>query len=262
MSEITTLDAAHNAMQADESDGARLRFFERIAESELFLLLDKEATDESLSPQVFPVEGQNFVLAFDREARLLEFVGSAAPYVGLSGRALASMLKDQEIGLGLNLGVAPSSILLPTDAISWLADTSANAPEEMAKRVEEILPPAGLPEALITALDSKLALAAGLARAAYLAGVRYEGGIAGHMLAFLETVPGAESSLSQAVAEALTFSGIEAGVLDVSFFRATDPLTAPMARHGLKFDLPLPIDPEAQEIKAPGSDPDKPPRLI
>ena len=33
MSEITTLDAAHNAMQADESDGARLRFFERIAES-------------------------------------------------------------------------------------------------------------------------------------------------------------------------------------------------------------------------------------
>jgi len=259
MSEITPLDAAHDAMQA--GDALRLRFFERLAESELFLLLETEATDETLTPQIFPVEGQNFVLAFDRETRLLDFIGAAAPYAGLSGRALAAMLAGQDIGLGLNLGVAPSSILLPPDALAWLAKTSATAPEELAKRAEEIMPPRGLPEALITALDSKLALAAGLARAAYLVGIKYEDGTMGHMLAFVQPLPGAEGGLSQAVAEALAFSGIEAGVLDVAFFRATDPLTAPMARHGVRFDLPQPPEPATQEIKAPGSDPDKPPKL-
>ena len=40
MTETTALDAAHSAMTADpQDDAARLRFFERLADSELFLLL-------------------------------------------------------------------------------------------------------------------------------------------------------------------------------------------------------------------------------
>ncbi|MEM9476203.1 MAG: SseB family protein [Pseudomonadota bacterium] len=256
----TPLDAAHAAMEAaPEDDAARLRFYERLADAELMLLLTEEAQGDRITPQVFALEEGEVVLAFDREDRLTEFTGVISPYAALSGRALASLLAGQGMGLGVNLGVAPSSILIPADAVAWLAETLAEAPTEIEARPVEVTAPAGLPESLIAALDAKLPTAAGLARYAFLAGITYEGGVKGHMLAFIDPVPGAEDSLAQAASEALIFSGVEAGQMDVAFFAATDPMAAKLAKAALRFDLPTPI---AQKVQsAPGSDPSKPPKL-
>jgi hypothetical protein len=258
----TPLDIAHAQMMADESDdAARLRFYERLADCELFLLLTEEPVDENVSPQVFEVEGNSFVLVFDREERLAEFVGDVAPFAALSGRIIANLLAQQGMGLGLNLEVASSSILIPPPAIAWLDQTLGNTPSEAEAKIEEITTPAGLPEALLTGLDTKLATAAGLAHSAYLVGVSYDNGVRSHLLTFIDVVPGAEGALAKAVSEALVFSGIEAGALDVSFTRSSDAMAATLAKWGLKFDLPQPE--EAQELTrpAPGSHPDTPPIL-
>ena len=258
---MTMLDEAHAAMEAAPGDDAsRLRFYDRLASAELFLLLESEAEGDQITPQVFPVEGQDFVLVFDLEERLTEFVGDTAPYAALSGRALAGMLVGQGIGLGVNLGVAPSSILIEADAVDWLAETLSNAPGEAEERTDEVFAPRGLPEALITALDAKLAGAEGMAKLAYLAGVTYESGRRAHLLGFVGAAPEAEAGLAQAVAEALTFSGIEAGSLDVGFFAAHDPICASLARLGLRFDLPEPVALQVPGV-APGMDPDVPPKL-
>ena len=81
------------------------------------------------------------------------------------------------------------------------------------------------------------------------------------MLAFVDALEGARDALASAVAEALTFSGIEAGALDVAFFSASDPITARLARVGLRIDLPQPPRPTPAQPQAPGSDPDTPPIL-
>jgi hypothetical protein len=96
--------------------------------------------------------------------------------------------------------------------------------------------------------------------AALLAGVVYEGGRRGHILALLDAAEGAEGALARAMNEALVFSGIEAGELDVVFLRGTDPVTEAMARVGLRFDLPKP---QVQDLSpaAPGMDPSRPPKL-
>ena len=159
----------------------------------------------------------------------------------------------------MNLGVAPSAILIPPQAVDWLADTLAQAPAEVEARPTELTPPAGLPERLLESLDAKLAIAAGLAHSAYLAGVTYEQGQRAHLLAFIDPVPGAEPSLARAANEALTFSGIEAGAIDVGFFAANDPMAARLARVGLRFDLPTPQ--VAAAPGAPGMDPERPPKL-
>jgi len=78
-------------------------------------------------------------------------------------------------------------------------------------------------------------------------------------LAFVDAVDGSENALASAASEALTFSGIEAGVMDVLFVKASDPLAAYLAKVGLRFDLP-----EAhtgQAPGAPGMDPANPPKL-
>lgn len=262
MTDDTPLDRAHAAMQAAPQDDAlRLRFFERLADAELFLLLTEEARDENISPEMFEVADGRFVLVFDREDRLAAFTGQVSPYAALSGRVLAQMLAGQGVGLGVNLEVAPSSILIPAEAVGWLTDTLGNAPDEVEARVSEVLPPAGLPETLVAALDQKLATAVGLAASAYLVGVVFEDGGRGHMLAFVDALEGAQPALAKAASEALTFSGIEAGAMDVGFFAASDPVAAKLAVAGLRFDLPQPQERLATRPEAPGSNPESPPIL-
>lgn len=261
MTQETPLDTARAAMEAaPEDDQARLAFYARLADSELCLMLTEEAKGETLSPELFDVDGDRFVLAFDREDRLAAFAGRPAPYAAIPGRALAEMLAGQGVGLGVNLDRDETSALIPADALGWLKETLGHAPNEAEARPEEVSAPGHLPEGLLTALDEKLARAAGLARRAYLAEVTYEGGAKGHLLGITGTASGAEPTLARAINEALVFSGLEAGALDVTFLEETDPLAARLARVALRFDLPEPEAPAAAP-SAPGSDPDRPPRL-
>jgi len=160
----------------------------------------------------------------------------------------------------MNLEVAPSAILLPGEAVDWLARHLDETPEEAEAQPETVEAPHGLPEMVLTALDTRLAAAGDLADLAYLAGVSYADGRRGHLLAFIGAVPGAEPALARSVQEALVFSGVEAGSLDVAFFRATDALAASFARVGLRFDLPKSEAPQAPGSR-PGMDPDRPPKL-
>ena len=261
-STLTLLDAAHAALSADpESDALRLRFYERLADGEMFLLLEREAQGDKLDPRIFPLESGPVVLVFDREERLAEFSGGIAPYAALPGRVIAGLLKGQGIGLGVNLGVAPSEMLLPPEAMDWLAEALETGPQQAEALPEQFFAPKGLPEVLVTALDAKLARAGGLAVAALIAGVTYRGGRRGHLLAFVDAVAGAEDALARAAHEALVFSGLEAGEMDVTFLRSADPATASMARVALRFDLPQPEAPDTTP-KPPGMDPAKPPRLV
>ncbi|PVA09313.1 hypothetical protein DC366_14385 [Pelagivirga sediminicola] len=255
----TELDRAHAAMEA--GDGAeRLGFYHALADCQLFVLLTEEARGDDISPQTYDLEGVAHALAFDTEARLAEFTGAIAPYAALPGRTLAAMLAGAGAGLALNLGVAPSAILLPPEALIWLDRTlGQGGGAEGGARPEALTAPQGVPQAVLSALDAKLARAAGLASHACLTGARYAGGGAGHLLIFIGAAAGAETVLTRAVSEALTFSGVEAGTLDVAFAGTGSALAERAERVGLRFDLPKPETPARRA--APGSDPSKPPKL-
>jgi len=256
----TALDQAHAAAEAaPDDDAARLTFYARLVEGELCLLLAREPEGDTLDPHIFELDDGPIVLAFDTEERLTAFTELPAPYAALPGRALVEMLQGRALGLGLNLGVAPSARLLPPEIITWLADTLAERPAQLQTQARALHPPRGLPEALLQALDARLARMEGLARCAYLAAAEYDGGGQGHLLAVVAPAPGAEDALARAVQAALTFSGVEAGTLDVTFLAADDARAAELARVGLRFDLPQPDAPRAQA--PPGTDLTTPPRL-
>ena len=259
MTEQTPLDVAHAAMEAAPDDAAaRLRFYERVADVELFLLLEAEPEGDQINPVLLE---DAHVLVFDRAARLAAYVGKPAPYVALSGRAIASMLEGQPLGLAINLGVAPSEIILPPEALDWLRDTLDHAPAQVEARIEAVLPPKSLPETLIAAIDAKLATATAMAAGAFLVAVAYHGGGRGHLLAFVGAIPRAQDALVRAASEALTFSGVEAGAMDVGFFTPSDPVVAKLAKVGLRFDLPQGEGLQQTPRMPPGSDPSKPPIL-
>ncbi|QDY69615.1 SseB family protein [Qingshengfaniella alkalisoli] len=262
MTEMTVLDQAHAAMDAaPEDDRARLRFYERVADSELFLLLEGEAEGDNVEPRLFPVEDGQFALAFDRVERLLTFTGQTAAYVALSGRVLAGLLAEQGIGLGLNLGVAPSSFLMPADALKWLVEMTELAPQSDQRKPVELSAPSTIPEDFLRSLDAKLALMQGYASEALLVSVRYDDGEKGHLLGIVGALPEAHDALASAVGETLRFSGIDAANLDVAFFDANTEMVSRLRAVGLRFDIPEPERAKVTIHRAPGSDPDKPPKL-
>ena len=78
------------------------------------------------------------------------------------------------------------------EAVDWLQDTLQSSPETAEDKPVELSRPMGLPEALLTALDTKFSTMAGGVKLAYLAGVTYESGRRGHLLAFIDyhDIPG------------------------------------------------------------------------
>jgi len=258
----TLLDVAFAAMQAaEDSPEARLRFFDRLASTELFVMLAKDAEGEVVEPEICDLGDARFVLGFDLEERLVRFAGRPVPFVALSGRALSGLLAGQGIGLALNLDSGTSEYLLPAEAMSWLANTLAEGPKQQEARPERLTAPKGVPEVLLTALDAKLAQAQGLARCAWLTSVVYDDGAQGHLLGVAGIVPGAEHALAGAINEALVFSGLEAGALDVVFLDDHHPLIPDFERAGLRYDVPDPVAPKVRMETPPGSDPERPPVL-
>lgn len=260
----TDLDRLHAAMNAaSEDDAARLAFYGRLADAELFLLLTEEPLGDTIEPALFDLEEGRVALAFDTEARLAAFAEGPAPYAALPGRVVAQLLSAQRLGLGFNVAVAPSAILLSADALGWLAGALGQAPVEAVARPVAYGPPAGVPPALLAALDDKLARLAGLAARAHLVAVTWEGGGQGHLLVIEDARRGAEPALAKAVSEALAFSGLEEGVLDVTFLAGGDPRHAALARVALALPVPAPAQETAQvlRVEAPGMDPARPPRL-
>lgn len=248
--------------QMDASDAGRLRFFAALADTELFILLEREVEGDQIDPKMFQIEGDQVVLAFDDEARLAAFADGPAAYVALPGRIVAQMLGEQGIGMGLNLDVAPSSTLLEADALRWLTDTlGSTGPDTTEARLREVTSPGKVPDILLEALGARLSQAVGLARYAMLAGVVYDDGARGHILALIGASHRAEAALARMVSEALTFSGIEAGYLDVAFLAEGSAAVDRLGKVAMRFEIPQPDSGAPANPSAPGSDPDKPPRL-
>ena len=262
----TPLDLAHAAMQADPGDAqAGLRFHRLLTDTPLLLLLEREPQDETLAPQVFDLETGPVVLVFDLSDRMAALADGPVAYAELPGRVIVAQLAGQGVALGLNLGSgAASETLLPPEAVDWLAQMVAAPALHQTEAVpESFFAPRNLPTALTEALAVTVAGAPGLARAAHLTGVRYGDGRVGHMFAVLDAHPDARAPLAQAVAQAIGFSGLEAAEIDVTFLDSADPAVRRIVAVGVAFAFPPArnADPARTADTAPGSDPDRPPRL-
>lgn len=255
----TPLDQAHAGMMASpQDDHARLRFYERLADAELFLMLAEEPDGDRIVPETFELSDGTYVLAFDREERLAAFATRPVPYAILSGRSLAKMLAGQGLGLGVNFG-ALSEHLLSVSSLEWLVGKLSEQPKEIEARPVRFHAPTDLPAKLLEALNAKLSSAVGMADTAWLGGVTYDTNAQSHVIAFVGPVPGAQPALVQAVSEALIFSGLDAGAIDVIFFTTDDPALGRLAKVGVRLDIPKPA--VANTPQPPGMDPKIPPKL-
>ena len=225
------LDRAHAAMQTG-GDAEGMAFYRVLADAELFLLLEAEAEGDVMTPRLFDLAEGAVMLAFDSEERLAAFADGPLPYAVLPGRVIAGQMTGQgpifgkRLSLGLNLGSgAASEVILPPEALDWLLALLDQAPPEAIQARIALFEAPMVPAAVLAALAGSLA---GVDQAR-LVGVRYIDGRRGQMLALTGVMVAAQVKVARAVTEALAFSGIDAGALDVAFLKTDDPALDMMA---------------------------------
>ncbi len=228
---MTVLDRAHAAM-ADRRRGAALRFYQLLADATLFVLLEREAEGERVDPQIFDLADGPVVLVFDSEERLAELGAGAAALCRPAGAddCAASGGHGVVAGAEPRRRAPPSETLLPPEAMRWLSEMLEAQPAESCRRSPRgSLRRRACPMPLVDALT----LQAGAARRGWpvrrcwRACAMPTAGC-GHVLALMDAAPGAQAALARAMAEALAFSGLEAGELDVTFLDARR--SAPLRR--------------------------------
>lgn len=254
----TLLDHKHDAMQSG-GFAEQLSFYQTLTDTALILWVEEHEDADKIVPKVVELDGGNFVMAFDLDERLADMSGGVAETATLPGRALTRMLQGQGLGIALNLGDAPSAMLLPPDAIDWIIDMldqSASSKTQRSERPVAFGLPTDIPETLAAALSEKLILTG--ARA-YLTKATYANRASGHMVVFVDVPDADQSAIADAVSEALTFSALEAGTLDVAFFTHEDARLSALAQNAYKLDPPKPQ--KASQPSAPGMNPDRPPIL-
>lgn len=220
--------AAPGEAAPDEAAGerARRRFYALLLETPLFTPIHEPgAEDAPLRPLVFEPSGGPVALGFDRDARLAAFFGRPTPFATLPGRALVAALAERGLGLGLNLGDAPSATVLDAAAIRWLAEQGgARLVEAEAEAGLVARAPAGAPEPLAAALAGGAEEMTGLLAELWLIRLARAGEARGRLVAVARAAPAARRA-GPGVATRL-------GALAAPFAAEDDPLDVALAEEG------------------------------
>jgi len=221
-----------------ENSDARLNYYGVLADTNLFLLLEQEPSNEILEPKFIQLEGKNFALAFDSEESLSEFYGEAAAFAEVTGRVLAKMLLEEKIGLGINLGVYEGELLLPWEIIEWFVNVLDEAPNLVQNTPKKFLRAEAFPEVLFKALQEKLMPAVGLFDEIWICAVEYNEDETSHLICLMGVQNSAQQAIVKSINEVLSFTNIDLGNIDVAHFSYDDEVCTKIREIGIKLEFP------------------------
>ena len=162
----TALDLAFERARADEDETAG--FYDALFATTVYLPIrgaydedGNESDDDasSIEPLFFEVEDEPTLLIFDTEERLARWAAEPMHYVGLPGHAFFRMFEGGQ-QVGVNISVAPSSVLIPSDVVGWLHERAVQAPEAEdvpAGAALDVTPPPALPPEAVARITARLA---------------------------------------------------------------------------------------------------------
>tara|TARA_B100000530_G_scaffold322997_1_gene258470 strand:+ start:65 stop:847 length:783 start_codon:yes stop_codon:yes gene_type:complete len=233
------LNKAFREMSQDpENNDARLNYYGVLADTDLFLLLEQEPSNEILEPKFIQLEGNNFALAFDSEENLSEFYGEAAAFAQITGRVLAKMLLEEKIGLGINLGVSEGELLLPYSVIEWFVSVLEETPDVVQNSPKKFLSANAFPEIMLKVLQEKLEPAVGLFDEIWICGVEYDEDEFSNLICLIGAQKPAEQAMIKSIKEVLSFSDINLGNTDVTQFNYDDEACSIIREIGIKLEFP------------------------
>lgn len=162
----TALDLAFERARANPDETPA--FYDALFSATIFLPIEgaydeagEESTEDasSIAPILYEIEDLPTLMIFDTEDRLARWAEEPLDYVGMTGRQLFSMF-DSEQQVALNLGVAPSSVVIPQEVVEWLHERAQDPlqAEEVAQGSSiDVTPPPELPSEALARITARIA---------------------------------------------------------------------------------------------------------
>jgi len=162
----TALDLAFERARSDSDDSGA--FYDALFATTVFMPIrnaydengdENESEAQAVEPLIWEVEGGETLLLFDTEERLARWATEPMNYIGLPGSTFFKMFQG-ELQVAVNLTVAPSSVMIPAEVVSWLHDRAEAIVEteevSAGSAMDVTAPPELAPEA-VGRITAKLA---------------------------------------------------------------------------------------------------------
>ena len=244
----TALDDAFEAAQADpDKTGA---FFDALFAATLYIPIfdDVEQSGErepgersEITPLVFVMDERETVAVFDTEERLARFLDEPMNYIGVPGAAVFEMFNG-DFQVALNLGVAPSSVVIPSENVAWLHEQATQGPQEVDLGDESLViaRPTGVTQTALAAITSALAGFRAEIDEATLFRIEREDGTEGRIVLGLAPTEAGKQRAEMVAHEIARAARTLANGVDSIEIAMLDA-DSPMMLQAKKIGLPLPI---------------------
>lgn len=260
--QLSRLDTAYANMQNPDGDEtAELRFYETFCDCVLTVLIVEDEAQDKIQFDIFETSQGALVLAFDSEDRMAEFIEKPTGFINMPGRELLQMLSDQQLGIGLNLAVAPSSQILEKATLDWVRDVIGSESMVKMDKISSLKPATNISPSLSQNLAMRLQAFYGFVESVLICDVTYEDGYAGTAFFVLNCDPDTEANLFAMLMETQRFSSRDDSEIAIQFIQTNSPNIDDI-RAVAQEVKPLPRSAKSISTpKAPGRDPAKPPKL-
>jgi len=242
---ITKLDELKELADGTENDEKSIfSFYEALLDTELYLLLEKELEGGIACPNLIETPEDKYALVFDTISRLVDFTGNSSPYLALTGRMVLPMLKEQKLGLGLNLSLAVSSeILLSSNDVDWLQNIVEQSPKRLSDKITKFSKPS-IPFVVRNSLNNKLSYLSKFVPEAWIAEVIYKSGYKSQLIVFVDINQKMHAVIAKAVNEVVNFTLYDEKPIDVIFMNVDSPNLKKIRKIGisLNFEKDLPTN--------------------
>ena len=242
----TNIDRAHAAMTAG-GETELISFYRSVADSELHIILEEANPTEVAEPRLQMLDGSQYVLAVDQKDRIFGLAGEGAPTSRIYGRDLFNLIRGRGIHVAINIGVAPSEMVIPDHAIDWICEMLDDDEEKaldpaVASAAEKLVPatqngkfkallaPHNIPDTLLVMLNEKLHHVAKFIDTALLLRAEYVDRPSGFVIAFSGVEEAHREIVTVSVTEALVAARRNDLVLDIVFLQEDDPSLVRLSR--------------------------------
>jgi hypothetical protein len=235
---ITKLDELKElADGTDNDDKSIFSFYEALLDTELYLLLEKEIEGGIACPNLIETPEDKYALVFDTISRLVDFTGNSSPYLALTGRMVLPMLREQKLGLGLNLNLAVSSeILLSSNDIDWLQNVIEQSPTRLSDKITKFSKPS-IPFVVRKSLNNKLSYLSKFVPEAWIAEVIYKSGYNSQLIVFVGINQKMHAVIAKAVNEVVNFTLYDKKPIDVIFLNVGSPNLKKIRKIGISLNF-------------------------
>ena len=225
----------HNELNNTER---KLEFHRRIIGNDFLVVLQNGYFDDDLRPRIFDTQEGKFLLCFESNEKLTNFITQKTAHVLLSFKEIIKLIKNKKIGIAINIG-KHSGILLDLKVVEWIEQViSSGQVEELGLMPIEFEFPHLVDESLLGNLKIVLETMSGMTKKVILAQAHYNDLNVSFFLGFIDSPKLFHKSIKERVLDVVKLHKSDSVFLDVAFLSSSTELASKLSINGLTILLP------------------------